>query len=310
MILGVPGDSPGAARVTNASISQTTSFATFLESLPVQIWDTPGLDKALDGHYVSVQINDWLLQVSSSHGKLVPTIDHPYLNIPSAQVVWCMDAGEISDPVAWQQFGVIYEECCRQGVFSMVLVNRVPTQSPSDWEVQCENQLQRLGLSGGSVLLKSMRNHRGVSSPEYKDDSQALCQLIRQHALQNLRVDLTLDRVSLQVRPLAQVANRRFDLYFRCGWVSKSENICICIIRRSDLIKHLRLCHGVTTDFTVTCHWGGCNQSMARGNIGRHIRMRHLNEGRSVCTVCGKVFSRRDGLHRHMIFAHDIGIDI
>ena len=304
MILGVPDGSPGAAQATNTSISQTTSYATLLESLPVQIWDSPGLDKALDGHYVD-KINNWFLQVSSSRGEH-PETYRPSRNIPSAQVVWCMDAGEISDPVAWQQFGVIYGACRRQEVFSMVLVNQVPTQSPSDWETQCENQLQRLGLSGGPVLLKSMRNHRGVSSPEYKDDSQALCQLIRQHALQNLRVDLTLDRVSLQVRPLAQVANTRFGLYFRCGWVSESEATCICIVRRSDLIKHLRLCHGVITDFTATCHWGDCNESMPRGSISRHIGMRHLNEGHSVCTICGVKFSRRDGLHAHMKRRHGI----
>ena len=65
----------------------------------------------------------------------------------------------------------------------MVLINQVPTQSPSDWEVQCENQLQQLGLSGGSVLLKCMRSHRGVSSPEYEDDSKALSKLIRQNVL-------------------------------------------------------------------------------------------------------------------------------
>ena len=193
MILGVPGDSPGAAQVTNGSTSQTISYATLLESLPVQIWDTPGLDKALDGHYVRDKIIDWLLQVSFSHCKHDPATERPYLNVPSAQVVWCMDAGEISDPIAWEQFRAIYEECGRQGVFSMVLIDQVPTQSPSDWEVQCENQLRRLGLSRDSVLLKSMWSHQGVSSPEYTDDSRTLCQLIRRHALQNLRGKLTPD---------------------------------------------------------------------------------------------------------------------
>ena len=107
MILGVPDDSPGVAQVTNGSTSQTTSYAILLESLPVQIWDTPGLDKALDGHYVKDKINDWFLQVSSSHGEGGPATDHPYLNVPSVQVVWCIDAGEISDPVAWQQYWTI-----------------------------------------------------------------------------------------------------------------------------------------------------------------------------------------------------------
>jgi hypothetical protein len=191
MILGVPDDLPGATQVTNGSTSQITSHATLLESLPVQIWDTPGLDKALDSHYVKDNINDWLLQVSSSHYKHDRATDRSYLNLlPSVQVVWCMHAEEISDLVAWQQFGAIYEECRRQGVISMVLINQMPTQSPSDWEVQCENQLQQLGLSGGSVLLKSMRNRWGVSSPEYEDDSEALYQLIRQRALQNLTFDL------------------------------------------------------------------------------------------------------------------------
>ena len=185
MILGVPDDLPGTAQATNGSTSQIISYATLLESLPVQIWDTPGLDNALDGHYVRDKISDWLLQVSYSHCS-------PYLGAPSVQVVWCMDAGEISDPVAWQHFWIIYEECRRRGVILMVLINQVPTQSPSNWEVQCENQLQRFGLSGDSVLLKSMRSHRGVSSAGYKDDSQALCQLIRQHALQSLGGSLTL----------------------------------------------------------------------------------------------------------------------
>ena len=193
MILGVPDDSPGAAQVTNGSTSQTISYATLLESLPVQIWDTPGLHKTLDDHYARDKINDWLLRVSSSHRKHDQATDRPYPNIPGAQVVWCMHAGEISDPVAWQQFWAIYEECRRQGVILMVLINQVPTQSPNDWEVQCENQLQRLGLSHGSVPLKSMRSHQGTSSSEYKDDSQALSQFIRQHALQNLRGNPTLD---------------------------------------------------------------------------------------------------------------------
>ena len=193
MILGVPYDSPGAAQVTNGDTSQTISYATLLESLIVQIWDTPGLDEALDGRYVRDKVNDWVLQVSLSHRKHDLAIDHPYLNVPNTQVVWCMDAEEISDPVSWQQFWIIYEECRHQGVISTVLINQVPTQSPSDWEVQCETQLQRLGLSGGSVPLRSMRSHRGVSSPEYKDDSQALSQLIRQHALQNVRDNPTLD---------------------------------------------------------------------------------------------------------------------
>ena len=302
MILGVPDDLPGAAQVINGSTSQITSYATLLESLPVQIWDTPGLDKALDGRYVRDKVNHWLLQVSSSHCEYNWATDHPYLNLPSVQVVWCMHAEEISDPVAWQQFGAIYEECGRQGVIPMVLINQVPTQSPSDWEVQCENQLQQLG---GSVLLQSMRSHRGVSSPEYKDGSQALSKLIRQHAVQNLRADITLDRVPFQVR--RQYANRRFDLYIRCGWVSESESTCFCIVRRSDLMKHLRLCHGVTNS-TVTCRWGGdhCNEIMQRGSVIRHIRLLHLYEGFSVCTVCGKKFSRQNGLYTHMKYSHGL----
>ena len=299
MILGVPDDLPGAAQVIDGSTSQITSYATLLESLPVQIWDTPGLDTTLDGHYVRDKINGWLLQVSSSHCKHDPATDRPYLNLPSIQVVWCMHAGEISDPVAWQQFWAIYEECRCQGVIPMVLINQVPTQSPSDWEVQCKNQLQKLGLSAGSILLKSMRSHRGVSSPEYKADSQALSKLIRQHALQNLvgnftvelddlhgvdtlfyRTSLRIDSVSLQIHPRAQYANRRSTLYFRCDWVSKSESICICIVHRSDLMKHLNLCHGISGmayNANMTCHWEGCNRSIQRKNIGRHIRERHLN---------------------------------
>ena len=308
MILGIPDDSPGAAQLTNGSTSQTISYATLLESLPVQIWDTPNLDKALDGHSVRDKINVWLLQVSLSHRRHSPATDRPSPNVLSAQVVWCMDAGEISDPVAWEQYWAIYEECRRQGVVSMVLVNQLHTESPSNWEVQCESQLQRFGLSRGSVLLKSMRNHQGVSSPEYKDDSQALSQLIRQRALQNLGANSMIGRVSLRVRTLLQYANRRFDLYFRCGWVSKTESMatCICIIRRSDLIKHLRLCHDVA-DSTVTCEWRRCGESMPRGSISRHIRMVHLNEGLSICTVCGARFSRRFGLYHHLKYAHDIG---
>ena len=184
----------GVTQATNGSTSQITSHATLLESLPVQIWDTPGLCNALDGHYVKDKINNWILQVlASSRCGHDPEIDHPYFSVSIVQVVWCMHAADISDPDLWQQFRAIYEECRRQGVISIVLVNQVPTPSPSDWEVQCENQLQKLGLSGGPVLLKSMRSHRGVPSPEYEDDSRALRQFIRQYAVQNLGANFTLD---------------------------------------------------------------------------------------------------------------------
>ena len=195
LILGVPDDLPGAAQVTNGGTSQIASYATLLGSLPVQVWDTPGLDKELDGDRVRDKINDWLHLVSSSHCEHDLETDRPHLNVPIIQVVWCMHVGEITDPVAWQQFRAIYEECHRPGVTSMVLVNKVPMESASDWEVQCKTQLQRSGLSADSSLLKSVRTHRGVSSPEYEDDFETLSQHFCQHALriQNPKGDFTLD---------------------------------------------------------------------------------------------------------------------
>lgn len=183
LILGVPDDMPGAAQVTNGGASQITSYATFLGSLPVQVWDTPGLDEELDGHHLRNKIKDWLHLVSSSHCKKDLETERPYLMVPLAiQVVWCIRVGEITDPVAWQQFRAIYEECRCQGVITIVLINQVPMEAESDWEVPCENQLQRLGLSVGPGLLISVRSHDGVSSPEHKDDVRALSHLIRQHA--------------------------------------------------------------------------------------------------------------------------------
>ncbi|KAG6374481.1 hypothetical protein JVT61DRAFT_4524 [Boletus reticuloceps] len=196
MILGVPDHLPGAAQVSDGGTLQITSYATQLGSLPAQIWDTPGFDKTLEGHHIEDKFNDWLLQVSSSHSKHDVETDHLYLNLklPIIQVVWCMHAEEISDPAAWQQFQAIYAECRhRSGVTFMVLINQVSVQSPGNWEVQCQDQLQVLGLSASSGLLKSVRRHLGVSSPEYEDDAQTLSQLIRQHALQNHRGILTLD---------------------------------------------------------------------------------------------------------------------
>ena len=74
----------------------------------------------------------------------------------------------------------------------MVVINKVPMESASNWEVQCKNQLQQLGLSVGSSLLVGVRSHSRVSSPEYEDDFKALRQLIRQCGLQSLTGDFTL----------------------------------------------------------------------------------------------------------------------
>lgn len=217
MVLGVPDDTPGAAQVTNGfggSTLRTTSYATLLESLPIQIWDTPGFDKALDTLHVRAKINGWLLQVLSSHCKEnSETTSYPNELAPT-EVVWCMDAADINDPTAWQQFWAIHEECHRRrGVVSKIVINQVPTQSPSDWEVQCENQLQALGLSAGSVLLKSVRSHQGVTSSEYKDDSVALGQLIRQQALQHLPVGHRLDHPHGVNTLLNQTSNELIALY-------------------------------------------------------------------------------------------------
>ncbi|KAI9568265.1 hypothetical protein HD554DRAFT_792453 [Boletus coccyginus] len=304
---------PGAAQVTNGGTSQITSYATFLGSLPVQVWDTPGLDEELDGHHLRHKIKDWLHLVSSSHCKKDLETERPYLMVPAIQVVWCMHVGEITDPVTWQQFRAIYEECCCQGVITIVLINQVPMGAGSDWEVPCEIQLHRLGLSVGPVLM-SVRSHGGVSSPEHEDDVKALSHLIRQHhdASQNLPGGFTLKLDfghprGLCVPPSDPIKNS--ELFFRCGWVAiHPESMCNCIVRYSDLPSHLRLCHGIggISHQRVTCRWEDCNQSMRRDSILRHVGSVHLQITWYTCTSCWRQFSHLDTLLAHIRRQHGI----
>ncbi|KAF8127010.1 hypothetical protein EV363DRAFT_502393 [Boletus edulis] len=186
----------------------------------------------------------------------------------------------------------------------MVLINQVSVQSPGNWEVQCQDQLQMLGLSASSVLLKSVRRHWEVSSPEYEDDAQTLIRLIRQHALQNHRDILTLN-LDHGVGILTPSPDGGLVTSFRCGWVTvlsvHSESICNCIVRQSDLLKHLRRCHGIggPDKAFVICRWGGCNKHMLRQSLVRHVRGLHLWL-RYVCSDCLKSFSRPDTLQTHM----------
>ena len=318
MVLGVPDNSPRAAQVTDRSTSQITSYATLFGPFLLQIWDTPGFDNAQDGHYVKGKINDWLLHVSPSYCKDDLEADHPYLNTPIARVVWCMHAGELSDLDAWQQFRAIYEECHgRSRVISMILINQVSTQSPSDWEVQCENQLERLGLSAGSIHLKSVRSHRGVSSPEYEDGCHALSQLILPHGVDTFQPNIVRTNcISFRVPPLTWYPKAKAQINcfsFRCEWVTiHPESICngtVLFFGIADLHKHLRLCHGSQVygprGKVVACHWGDCNQNMQSENIPRHIRERHLRY-RAICPICSRAFSRADVLYAHMRRQHGI----
>lgn len=172
-----------------STAAQTTSYATFLGKVPFHIWDTAGFDKTTDGQSIRTDINGWFRQ-GESLGPDRPENLLP--DLPITQVVWCMHASEIGDSVVWQQFREIYEECCYRKTLPLIILNlnqlTPSTQSASDWKTSCENRLRQLNLSAGlPQVLMAIREHSNTSSPEYKEDSLSLRQLIQQYVLDHLR---------------------------------------------------------------------------------------------------------------------------
>ncbi|KAF9229883.1 hypothetical protein BU15DRAFT_69668 [Melanogaster broomeanus] len=188
MIMGV-GDVSGDVRpCTEKTTSYSTTFGE--NSLQCQLWDTRGLNEALDNAAFMATARAWLRQAvgvlsecerdlknackaSTSHGK-------------TPIFLWCMLASKINVPSHWQQFRKAYAEYCGRKVTPVVVITRMqPNIASTDWRKTCKEHLRNLDFGTGSgnaddFYLVKVREHRGTSSTQYNEDSEALRDLITQ----------------------------------------------------------------------------------------------------------------------------------
>ncbi|KAI9570631.1 hypothetical protein HD554DRAFT_2083658 [Boletus coccyginus] len=71
---------------------------------------------------------------------------------------------------------------------------------------------------------------------------------------------------------------------------------------KHSISRHLRNIHGLhpaSGKSSVGCQWIGCDKTMKRESIVRHIVAVHLRVA-TKCGACGTFFARPDSLQRHM----------
>lgn len=182
MIMGIDGTAEVSNDARPCTI-HTTSYSSSLETgLRCLLWDTRGLDEATDTHggWMSKIVDRIRLMASQQARELKETLrDRTRLAIPI--LMWCIDATKIDVSLHWQHFRKVYVEYCERKAIPVIVITRMPLNA-TGWEMRCNNQLQKLDLGEGSnavdVTLLRVRKYRNASSLEYKEDSQALKDLI------------------------------------------------------------------------------------------------------------------------------------
>ncbi|KAI0311732.1 hypothetical protein OF83DRAFT_724279 [Amylostereum chailletii] len=72
---------------------------------------------------------------------------------------------------------------------------------------------------------------------------------------------------------------------------------------QAEILAHLKRVHGVDVNSQTklqTCCWDGCDARLVAKSFARHILGGHLRMMDHVCAVCGKSFSRKDSMTRHI----------
>lgn len=177
-----------AAKVSNDAhpcTPHTTPYSMQLGAgLHCQLWDTRGLDEAVDNRdrFMAKIVNKIRQLASQQERELKETI-RSRTRMAKPILMWCIDAAKIDVPIHWQQFRKVYVEYCEERAIPVVIITRMPPKMDG-WEPKCRNQLQQLGLGAAfghtDVCLRRVRKHRSTSSPEYLEDGDALRDLISQ----------------------------------------------------------------------------------------------------------------------------------
>lgn len=202
MITGATDGSTRAARVSNdvrPCPIETTVHTAPLEvdgtTLQCKLWDTRGLDEAVDHPNLMDTAANWLRQQGfglfskRQHERDLRDICRQRVNdlsdgeqSRSASIVilmWCIHASKIDVPTHWQHLRKVYVEYCDKRVKPVVVITQMTPAFAKEWEKRCKDQLGVLGLGVGfdsdtSDLLLRVRKYRDTSSPEYMEDSTAL----------------------------------------------------------------------------------------------------------------------------------------
>ncbi|KAF9223729.1 hypothetical protein BS17DRAFT_115294 [Gyrodon lividus] len=184
MIMGV-GDEHGA-QVSNdvrPCTEKTTPYITKLEgsSLQCQLWDTRGLDEASDDPSIMAMALSWFRGIPQCERELKDFCKErtKYDRGQTMPLfIWCIHASKITVPVHWQQFRKAYVDYCGRKVKPVVVITQMAPKFETDWREKCEEQLRQLDLKivpgNPSDLLVRVRKHHGISSIEYREDSQAV----------------------------------------------------------------------------------------------------------------------------------------
>jgi len=189
MVRRVKDKTTSAAEVSNDAhpcTLHTTSYSTQLGAgLHCQLWDTRGLDEAVDNRdrpFMAKIVNRIRQLAFQQERELKETLRNR-TRTAKPILMWCIDAIKIDVSIHWQQFRKVYVEYCEEKAIPVVVITRM-SPNMNGWEPKCRNQLQLLGLGAGSgnidVLLVGVRKHRSTSSPEYTEDCDALRGLISQ----------------------------------------------------------------------------------------------------------------------------------
>ncbi|KAF8121739.1 hypothetical protein EV363DRAFT_1362128 [Boletus edulis] len=168
------------------------------ETLECSLWDTRGLDEAVDHPNVMDTAATWLRQqgfglfskrqperdLRDICRKRVSSLDdeEQSLSGPIVVLMWCIHASKIDVPIHWQHFRKVYIEYCNRRVKPVIVITQMTPGFATEWEERCREQLGALdlgtGLGNTDDLLLTVRRFRDTSSPEHMEDSLALKRLI------------------------------------------------------------------------------------------------------------------------------------
>lgn len=203
MITGANG-STRAARVSNdvrPCPIETTVHTAPLEvdgtTLQCRIWDTRGLDEAVDHPNLMDAAANWLRQqglwpiskrqperdLRNICRERVNDLDDGEQSRSASIVIlmWCIHASKIDVPIHWRHFRKVYVEYCNRKVKPVVVITQMTPGFARQWERRCKDRLAELNLGIGldtDDFLLMVRKHKDTSSPEYTEDSLALKDLI------------------------------------------------------------------------------------------------------------------------------------
>lgn len=204
MITAAPAGSTQAARVSNdvrpCPIETTMHIAPLQvdgTTLQCSLWDTRGLDEAVDHPNLMDTAANWLRQqgfglfrrqserdLRSVCRKRVHDLNdgEQSRSGPIVVLMWCIHASKIDVPIHWQHFRKVYAEYCGKRVKPVIVITQMTPSFAAEWKERCEEQLRGLelgiGLDDTKDLLLMVRKYRDTSSRECKEDSLALRHLI------------------------------------------------------------------------------------------------------------------------------------